>query len=157
MPILLALLCWSATHAQNLDPIVPEGAVVRQFATGFRFTEGPAIDSAGNLYFTDLQRGEVNILAPDGTVTNLRTDEEARANNTLYVANDGHGGIRAYPLRADGTLDPGTDFAAMPGIVDGLLAGIAEWLFPHLENSPEVPPVLRLSSFQPSPDAAVST
>lgn len=24
-----------------------------------------------------------------------------------------------------------------------LLAGIAEWLFPHLENSPEVPPVLR--------------
>ena len=120
MPILLALLCWSATHAQNLDPIVPEGAVVRQLATGFRFTEGPAIDSAGNLYFTDLQRGEVNILAPDGTVTNLRTDEEARANNTLYVANDGHGGIRAYPLRADGTLDPGTDFAAMPGIVDGL-------------------------------------
>ena len=52
MPILLALLCWSATHAQNLDPIVPEGAVVRQLATGFRFTEGPAIDSAGNLYFT---------------------------------------------------------------------------------------------------------
>lgn len=62
--------------------------------------------------------GQVALVAPDlGRPNGITLNRDA---TTLYVANDGHGGIRAYPIRTDGSLGAGTDFAPMPGIVDGL-------------------------------------
>lgn len=89
------VLIWSAvswgTIAQtdaDFARIVPEGAEVKQLATGFNFTEGPAVDLEGNLFFTDIPRGEINKLAPDGSVTNFRTDLAAKANGLMFDAQD---------------------------------------------------------------------
>ncbi len=49
-PILLSLLAVTLTHAQI--PIAP-GAELKLVADGYKFTEGPAVDSKGDVYFTD--------------------------------------------------------------------------------------------------------
>lgn len=49
-PVLLALLAFNPLSAQV--PIAP-GAELKLAADGYKFTEGPAVDSAGNVYFTD--------------------------------------------------------------------------------------------------------
>ncbi len=48
-------------HAQNENPtrisleeLISEGARPQLLADGFRFTEGPAADASGNIYFTDI-------------------------------------------------------------------------------------------------------
>jgi len=48
--ILLTLAPWS-THAE--DDIIAPGAKVEKLAGGFDFTEGPASDAQGNVFFTD--------------------------------------------------------------------------------------------------------
>ena len=49
-PLLLSLLVASVTHAQI--PTAP-GAELNLVADGYKFTEGPAVDSKGDIYFTD--------------------------------------------------------------------------------------------------------
>ncbi len=49
-PLLLALFAVSMTRAEI--PIAP-GAELKLVADGYKFTEGPAVDPAGNVYFTD--------------------------------------------------------------------------------------------------------
>ncbi len=43
---------------------------------GFRFTEGPAADADGRLYFTDVFAGRVHRVADDGTVETLLDDSQ---------------------------------------------------------------------------------
>ena len=47
------LLCFFASSAIVADDIIASGATLQKVATGFQFTEGPAVDSKGNVYFTD--------------------------------------------------------------------------------------------------------
>jgi len=49
-PILLSVLASTLTHAQI--PTAP-GAELKLVADGYKFTEGPAADAKGNVYFTD--------------------------------------------------------------------------------------------------------
>ena len=46
--------------------IVAQGTEIRRLAEGQLFTEGPACDAAGVLYWTDIPRNELMRLAPDG-------------------------------------------------------------------------------------------
>src|SRR5262249_41994041 len=46
--------------------IVPPGATVEKVAGGCKFTEGPAADADGNLFFTDSPRNLVLVLRPGG-------------------------------------------------------------------------------------------
>ena len=46
--------------------IVPKGAAVEKVAGGCKFTEGPAADADGNLFFTDSPRHHVLVLRPGG-------------------------------------------------------------------------------------------
>ncbi|MDP7206167.1 MAG: hypothetical protein QGH11_11380, partial [Pirellulaceae bacterium] len=50
--ILGLLLVANVGKAQGLADLVAEGATLTKLAGDFRFTEGPAVDRAGNLYFT---------------------------------------------------------------------------------------------------------
>lgn len=43
----------SAVTVDAAEPIVAPGAQLQKLADGFAFTEGPASDAAGNVYFTD--------------------------------------------------------------------------------------------------------
>ena len=54
----LPLLLWSSVALGGTDSsLVTPGAKVRKLAGGFIFTEGPAVDAAGNVFFSDV-RGE---------------------------------------------------------------------------------------------------
>jgi len=48
----LLFICLSAS-GQSLHKVVAPGAKPEKLAGGFSFTEGPAVDSQGNVYFTD--------------------------------------------------------------------------------------------------------
>ena len=47
------LLLISSYHSGQNPDIVQEGAVIEKLAGDFKFTEGPASDSEGNVFFTD--------------------------------------------------------------------------------------------------------
>lgn len=81
---LCILLLPVAAVAQSLDGILPDPLQIRQLATGFGFTEGPAFDNAGRLFFTDLGRGRIHTLAADGDVDIFRTDTVGRANGLTF-------------------------------------------------------------------------
>ena len=42
------------TVTAQRPPLVAPGARVEKLAGGFEFTEGPAVDANGDIYFTDL-------------------------------------------------------------------------------------------------------
>ena len=50
IPCLVAILLPTLAHAQI--PTAP-GAQLKLVADGYKFTEGPAVDPTGNVYFTD--------------------------------------------------------------------------------------------------------
>ncbi len=66
--------------------IAPLGEV-RLLATGFEFTEGPAVDGAGNLFFSDIKTEKLHRVSPDGRVTTWLG--ESLRTNGLYFHPDG--------------------------------------------------------------------
>jgi gluconolactonase len=53
LPVLVAFLTLlAAVRADDASPVAP-GAKLEKLAEGFKFTEGPAADAKGNVYFTD--------------------------------------------------------------------------------------------------------
>jgi gluconolactonase len=103
---LLLLPAWAT--CQSLDDIVPADAQVTLLAGGFNFTEGPAVDASGLLYFTDLGRGRVHTLDDEGAVSIFRDDSAGRANglffdtkNRLHACEGGTG--RVTRTEADGS------------------------------------------------------
>ena len=60
-------------------PPIDDGAAVEVVADGFSFTEGPAADREGNLYFTDQPNDRIWTLRADGRLT-VFTEPAGRAN-----------------------------------------------------------------------------
>jgi gluconolactonase len=65
-----------------------DGAELTRVATGFAFTEGPAADGDGNVYFTDQPNNRIFKWSTDGTVSVFM--EEAGRANGLYFDNSGN-------------------------------------------------------------------
>ena len=86
----LAILCLAmdASHAQSpaASTIAPTGKVetVRE---GFAFTEGPAWDPRGSLFFTDIHDAAIHRLSSGDKLT-VFTDDSGHANG-IMVAADG--------------------------------------------------------------------
>src|SRR5688500_1286382 len=51
------------------DPILEPGSRVEKVVTGCKFTEGPDVDAAGNLYFSDGPNDRIMKFSPDGKLT----------------------------------------------------------------------------------------
>lgn len=49
--------------------LVPAGAKVEKLADGFAFTEGPAVDADGNVYFTDQPNDRIMLWSVDGKLS----------------------------------------------------------------------------------------
>ena len=58
------------------------GPAVRKLAGGFRFTEGPAVDKQGNIYFTDIPNSRIHKWSVDGTLSTFL--ENSNKANGLY-------------------------------------------------------------------------
>ncbi len=80
------LLMWSnQNHAQSM--VIADGAQLKELASGYSFTEGPAVDPYGNVYFTDQPNDRIYKWSLDGSVTLFM--EGGKRSNGLYFDNHG--------------------------------------------------------------------
>lgn len=78
----LAVLIFAATlHAQSA--IIDSGARVELLANGFKFTEGPASDAAGNVYFTDQPNNRIHKWSVEGKLSTF-LDLSGRSNGLTF-------------------------------------------------------------------------
>lgn len=68
--------------------IVAEGATLQEVSTEFTFTEGPAADAAGNVYFTDQPNNRIMIYTAGGKLKTFM--QPAGRANGLYFDHDGY-------------------------------------------------------------------
>lgn len=97
---LLFLVLYFITASTFAGDIILPGATLQKIATGFTFTEGPAADSKGNVYFTDQPKDRILVwtinneletfMAPSGRSNGLCFDKDdilwscADAKNQLW-------------------------------------------------------------------------
>lgn len=81
---ILPLACTLAQSGQS--PVKP-GAELKKLADGFSFTEGPASDKDGNVYFTDQPNNKILKWSVNGELSVFMADS-GRANG-LYIGRDG--------------------------------------------------------------------
>ncbi len=71
--------------------VVADGAKPQKIAAGYSFTEGPAVDAAGNVFFTDQPNNKIMKLSTDGTISTFLSPC-GRANGLFF---DRHGNLWA--------------------------------------------------------------
>lgn len=86
----------SGASAQDLPGIGPVGDVQR-LHTGFAFTEGPATDADGNLYFTDIPNNRIHKRDTKGTLS-VFAEPSGHCNGLMVV------GSRLLACEMDGQL-----------------------------------------------------
>src|SRR5687767_13476746 len=82
---LVALLLPLPVHAGDDKPIPdigPKGAI-KKLHTGFKFTEGPAADGMGNIYFSDIPATTIHKVDKEGKLS-VFTDKSNRANGLMF-------------------------------------------------------------------------
>ena len=80
--VLLVALFFSAA-AQKKRSIIAQGAAIEKLADGFRFTEGPAVDKAGNVYFTDQPNDRILKWSVEGELS-VFGENMGRANGLYF-------------------------------------------------------------------------
>ena len=68
---------------QTNNPIIASGAKVEKLADSFLFTEGPAVDKQGNVYFTDQPNNRIMKWSTNGKLS-VFLDESGRANGMYF-------------------------------------------------------------------------
>ncbi|MBC8355357.1 MAG: SMP-30/gluconolactonase/LRE family protein [Planctomycetes bacterium] len=69
----LAVLSSSIVSADDADLVAPS-ATVQKLAAGFVFTEGPAVDKNGDVYFSDVRSSRTHKWSTEGKLTVFRED-----------------------------------------------------------------------------------
>jgi gluconolactonase len=81
---------YTATAAAEQDfsasTIIAKGAKLERLADGFAFTEGPACDAAGNVYFTDQPNDRILMWSTDGRLSTF-LQPCGRSNGLCFAAN----------------------------------------------------------------------
>ncbi len=67
----------------DADPFPLKVSGIRKLADGFRFTEGPAADGEGNIYFTDIPNNRILRWSPDGQIRTF-LENSGGANGLLF-------------------------------------------------------------------------
>jgi gluconolactonase len=85
--ILAGSVTWAAAQEnQPIPGIGPAGEIVRAH-TGFTFTEGPAADAEGNVFFTDVRQNRIHRVDTEGRLSTFL--ENSQACNGLMFAGSG--------------------------------------------------------------------
>lgn len=88
-PMLIVVLsCPLLAFGVEPESPVAAGARVVKLAGGFKFTEGPAADDVGNVYFSDIPAKHVHKWSLDGKLTKFRRDSGGA--NGLYFDREGN-------------------------------------------------------------------
>lgn len=86
--LLVAVFTFTSVSLQAFaksTALVAPGAQIEKVASGFTFTEGPATDGAGNVFFCDNKHARIFKWSLDGTVTLFR-DKLAGTNGMMFDA-----------------------------------------------------------------------
>ena len=93
--LIISLLASSSTYGIEKVSFIEPGHEVQKLAGDFTFTEGPAADADGNVYFTDIPNNRIHKWSTDGKLSTFREDSGG-ANGlffdkcgTLYVCEGG--------------------------------------------------------------------
>lgn len=87
--ILTCLLSFATRLAPAGEPsLVAPDAKVEKLAGGFKFTEGPAVDAKGNMFFTDIPNNRIHIWSVEGKLSTFR--EKSGGANGLFFDKDGN-------------------------------------------------------------------
>ncbi len=89
--LLLACLGGMMAHAEGGSGIIAPGATLEKLADGFLFTEGPATDAKGNIYFTDQPNDRIMKWSVDGKLSTFM-HPCGRSNGLCF---DAHGDLWA--------------------------------------------------------------
>jgi gluconolactonase len=108
--IMTAFLLMAATIGYSGEQsVVAPGARVKKLAGGFSFTEGPAADAAGNVFFTDIPNNRIHKWSLDGKLTTFR--ENSGGANGLFFDKSGNllacegGGRRLVSINPQGEVE----------------------------------------------------
>jgi gluconolactonase len=84
------VICFCAfLPARAAEPsLIAPGAKVEKLAGGFKFTEGPAVDAEGNIYFTDIPNNRIHIWSLEGKLSTFR--EKSGGANGLFFDSKGN-------------------------------------------------------------------
>jgi gluconolactonase len=102
------MLLTHAAGAQAPPSLVAPGARVEKLAGDFKFTEGPAVDSKGNVYFSDIPNNRIHRWSLDGKLSTFR--EKSGGANGLFFDAKGNliacegGNRRVTSIAPDGTV-----------------------------------------------------
>ncbi len=111
MVLLITVLAVCCDGAQ--PSVVADDAKVEKLAGGFKFTEGPAADAKGNIFFTDIPNNRIHKWSLDGKLSTFR--ENSGGANGLYFDKKGNllacegGGRRLVSINPKGEV---TELAA---------------------------------------------
>jgi gluconolactonase len=85
----LVLLVWAGRCSAQNAGVVATGAKVEKLAGGFAFTEGPAADPNGDIYFSDIPNNRIHKWAVEaGKLATFR--EDSGGSNGLYFDKKGN-------------------------------------------------------------------
>jgi gluconolactonase len=104
----VAALALAAQENKPISGIGPAGEVVK-LHTGFKFTEGPAVDAEGNVYFSDIPNNRIHKVDLEGKLSTFLENSEG-ANGLMFdakgrlVACQGGSGRMAAIEVADGKV-----------------------------------------------------
>lgn len=82
----IELLVLAGCSQSHIGVVASEAEVVK-LAGGFRFTEGPACDDKGNVFFSDIPNNRIHKWSPAGGLTTFR--EDSGGANGLYFDRKG--------------------------------------------------------------------
>lgn len=83
----LFLSLTAASLPAQESPVIANGAELTLISDQFSFTEGPATDQEGNIYFTDQPNNDIWIFNTDGSLTHFM-DNSGRANGLYFDADE---------------------------------------------------------------------
>jgi gluconolactonase len=81
---IVALVAGAAPADKPIPGIGPNGAITR-LHTGFKFTEGPAADAEGNVYFSDIPNNRIHKVDTSGKLSTFLENSEG-ANGLMFDA-----------------------------------------------------------------------
>ena len=82
------LVAITPTGEAKKEGIIAAGAKVKKLAGGFKFTEGPAVDAEGNVFFTDQPNNRIHKWPVDGKLSVFH--EKPGRSNGLYFDKKGN-------------------------------------------------------------------
>jgi gluconolactonase len=114
---LLLFIGYSCTPKKGLDLIITHGDKVEKLADGFLFTEGPASDGNGNIYFTDQPNDRIMLWSASGNLSVFL--QPAGRSNGLSFDNNGNLWACADEKNELWCIGPDKKISIIPSVYQG--------------------------------------